>query len=318
MTRCGVLIPNFDPLRSGAPPPVVQAAKLAERLGFDGVWMGDHLACPAPVLDAPTCLAAAAASTERVSLGLSVMLLGLRQPAWAAKQLATLTVLSAGRLRLGVGVGGEFPDEFKAAGVPIGERGTRLDEALALLPALLGGQRVRHHGQTLRLDVPPLEPAVTAPPLLVGGRSDAALRRAARYADAWLPMWISPSTLARRAERLEELAQARQRPRPALALLVGVHVGSRLHQARRDVEAHLRGQYGLPLEAVERWTLLGDADAVAERLSGYGEVGVGEFLLMPLGARPLQQIERLAEVRARLTHAAGTQTSANPGLLERP
>lgn len=123
MTRYGVLLPTFDPLRIGGAPRVAAAAARAEQLGFDAVWAGDHLACPAPVLDAPSCLAAAAAVTERVSLGLSVMLVGLRQPAWVAKQLATIDALSHGRLQLGVGVGGEFPEEFEAVGARLSLRG---------------------------------------------------------------------------------------------------------------------------------------------------------------------------------------------------
>jgi alkanesulfonate monooxygenase SsuD/methylene tetrahydromethanopterin reductase-like flavin-dependent oxidoreductase (luciferase family) len=282
-----VLLPTLDPLRAGGPPRVVEAARLAERLGFDAVWAGDHLACPAPVLEATQCLAAAAAVTERVTLGVSVLLLGLRPPAWAAKQLATLDALSGGRLALGVGVGGEFPQEFAAAGVPLRQRGARLDAGLAALSDLLAG---RPHG-----DIPALEPAVSAPPpVLVGGRSDAALRRAARFGDAWLPMWISPATLARRADRLAELAAAHGRPRPGLALLAGVRVG-----AAAEADAHLRGLYGMGLERVERWTPVGDADAVGEQLAAYREVGVQELILMPLGPDPLEQFERLAEVRDR-------------------
>lgn len=305
MTACGVLLPTFDPLRRGGPPRVVEAARLAERLGFDAVWAGDHLACPAPVLDAPTCLACAAAVTERVALGLSVLLLALRPPAWAAKQLATLDALSGGRLRVGVGVGGEFPEEFAAAGVPVSERGARLDDALAVLPDLLCGRAVR----TPSLDVPPLAPAMAAPPpILVGGRSDAALRRAARFGDAWLPMWVSPETLARRAERLAELAAARGRPRPALALLIGVHVDGDRARARREAAAHLQGLYRMGLEVVERWTALGDAEAVCEHLDAHVAVGVEEIVLMPLGGDPLRQLERLADVRARLTE----------GMVQRP
>jgi alkanesulfonate monooxygenase SsuD/methylene tetrahydromethanopterin reductase-like flavin-dependent oxidoreductase (luciferase family) len=284
-----VLLPTLDPLRAGGPPRVVEAAQVAEGLGFDAVWAGDHLACPAPVLEATHCLTAAAVATERVALGLSVLLLGLRPLAWTVKGLVTLDALSGGRLRLGVGVGGEFPQEFAAAGVPLRRRGARLDAALAALPELLTG---RPYGE-----IPAFEPALAAPPpILVGGRSDAALRRAARCGDAWLPMWISPATLARRAERLAELAAAHGRPRPALALLIGVHVGDR---AAAEADAHLRGLYGMGLERVERWTALGDADAVAEHLDAYVRAGVGEIVLMPLGGDPLVQIERLAEVRAR-------------------
>jgi alkanesulfonate monooxygenase SsuD/methylene tetrahydromethanopterin reductase-like flavin-dependent oxidoreductase (luciferase family) len=282
--RWGVLLPTFDPHRRGGPPQVAQAARAAEALGFDAAWAGDHLQCPAPVLDAPTCLAAAAVVTERIGLGFSVLLLGLRQPAWAAKQLATVDALSCGRLSLGVGVGGEFPDEFALAGVPVAERGARLDAALAGLDELLTGGA--------------LEPAMAAPPrLYVGGRGEPALRRAARVGDAWLPMWVSPSTLARRAEALAQLAEAEGRARPDLALLVGVRVDDDAARARAQAEAHFRGQYGLDYDRVARWTLVGDADTVAERLDAYRGVGVTEVVAMPVGDDPLDQYERLAEVR---------------------
>ncbi len=285
--RWGVLLPTFDPHRLGGPPRVAEAARLAEGLGFDAVWAGDHLHCPAPVLDAPTCLAAAAAVTQRIGLGLSVLLLGLRQPAWAAKQLATVDALSGGRLALGVGVGGEFPDEFAAAGVPVGERGARLDAALAVLDDLLTGR-----------STPALEPAMAAPPrLYVGGRGAPALRRAARVADAWLPMWLEPDALAARAEQLEALAAAEGRARPDLALLVGVRVDGDAARARAQAERHFRGQYGLDFARVERWTMLGDAATVAERLDGFHAVGVGEIVAMPVGDDPLDQYERLAAVR---------------------
>ena len=117
-TRWGVLLPSFDPLRTGATPPVAEAARRAEALGFDGVWAGDHLACPAPVLDAPAVLATAtggdqpgqrrvqhpAARPARAGLGGQAA----GHPAGPLR----------GRLRLGVGVGGELPGEFAAAGVP--------------------------------------------------------------------------------------------------------------------------------------------------------------------------------------------------------
>jgi alkanesulfonate monooxygenase SsuD/methylene tetrahydromethanopterin reductase-like flavin-dependent oxidoreductase (luciferase family) len=296
VTRCGVLLPTFDPLRAGGMPQVTEAARLAEEAGFDAIWVGDHLACPAPVLDSVACLAAAAAVTRDIDLGFSVLLLGLRQPAWAAKQIATLQHLSHGRLQLGVGVGGEFAEEFVAAGVPVKGRGARLDAALDVLPDLLTGR-----------SVPALEPALDrVPPLLIGGRGEAALHRAARVGDAWLPMWLTPGALARRARRLRELAAARERPAPRIALLVGLRVDDDAAAAVRQAEAHLQGQYRLALESVARWTPLGDAATVAEHLAAHVEAGVEELVLMPLGAEPLQQIERLADVHARLKQGAPT------------
>jgi alkanesulfonate monooxygenase SsuD/methylene tetrahydromethanopterin reductase-like flavin-dependent oxidoreductase (luciferase family) len=262
---------------------------LAEQIGYASVWAGDHLKCPAPVLDAPTCLAVAATVTERVQIGFSVMLLGLRPPAWAAKQIATLQQLSGNRLRLGVGVGGEFPQEYEAAEVPLARRGARLDRALELLPQFLTAGT--EHS---------LEPAVPMPPVLVGGRSDRAIERAARFGDAWLPMWISPETLAQRGERLADLAERHGRPTPGISLLVLAHVDEDPVCAREEADAHLRGQYGMPLDRVERWTAFGSADQVAEFLEPYTRVGVGEILLLPLGSRPLEQVQRLADAASRL------------------
>jgi probable F420-dependent oxidoreductase len=305
-TRYGVLLPNFDALRTGRAPAIVAAARLAEELGFDAAWVGDHLACPAPGLDAPACLAAAAAVTERIALGFSVMLLGLRPPAWAAKQLATIDALSGGRLRLGVGVGGEFPDEFLAAGVSIKQRGARLDESLTVIGDLLTGRPVDHTGPTLRVMAPALEPAMAAPPpIYVGGRGEPALRRAARFGDMWLPMWLSPQRIAERSERLAEFSQAQGRPAPGTALLVGVRIEDDHGRARAEAEAHIRGQYRMGLEPIERWTVLDSIDGAVERLEAYRQAGVQEFLLMALGSDPLGQYERLAEVRSRLGLRAG-------------
>jgi alkanesulfonate monooxygenase SsuD/methylene tetrahydromethanopterin reductase-like flavin-dependent oxidoreductase (luciferase family) len=213
------------------------------------------------------------------------MLLGLRPLAWAAKQVATLQHLSGNRVRLGVGVGGEFPQEYEAAEVPLARRGARLDQALTLLPRFLA-PGTEHS----------LEPSAPMPPVLVGGRSDRAVERAAQFGDAWLPMWVSPGTLARRAERLAELSESHGRPTPSLSLLVLAHVDEDPSRAREQADAHLRGQYGLGLDPVERWTAFGPAAAVAEFLEPYTRIGVSEILLLPLGSRPLEQIERLAEV----------------------
>jgi alkanesulfonate monooxygenase SsuD/methylene tetrahydromethanopterin reductase-like flavin-dependent oxidoreductase (luciferase family) len=289
MTSWGVLLPTFDPQRNGGPYPVADAARLAEQVGYNSIWVGDHLKCPAPVLDAPTCLAVAAAVTNSADIGLSVMLLGMRQIAWAAKQIATLQQLSGNRLRLGVGVGGEFPQEYEAAEVPHNERGARLDRALELLPQFLAPGTPHS-----------LEPSAPMPPILVGGRSDRAVERAARFGDAWLPMWVSPETLAQRGERLAELASNHGRPTPSLSLLVLAHVDEDPGRARAEADAHLQGQYGLPLERVERWTACGTADQVAEFLDRYVGVGVSEILLLPLGSRPLEQVERLADAVGRI------------------
>lgn len=305
--KWGVLLPTFG--TGNGMPPLVAGARRAEELGFDGVWAGDHLLGPAPVLDSLCALAAAAAVTTRVELGIGVLQLGLRQPAWAAKQLATIDALAPGRLRLGVGVGGEFPEEFTASGAGITTRGARLDEIMSVLPGLLRGETVSHDGPLAPVDVRPgLRPAVSGlPPVAVGGRSDAALARAARYGDQWMSMWTSPETMKRRAARLAELAAGCGRPAPGITLLITTCIQDD-QAAARDYAATLIGrQYRMPFEKVEKWTAYGPAAGVAEMLAGYLDAGVTEFVFMPAGDA-LVQYERLAALRAWLRPAA-----AGPG-----
>ena len=287
MIRLGINLPTFDPLRIGGRPLFVDAARQAEAIGFDAVWVGDHLHMPAPVYDSTVALTAAAAVTERVKLGFGVMLLGLRQPAWVAKQLTTLDALAPGRLLLGVGVGGEFPQEFEAVGLSVKRRGRLLDEALAALPDWLEGR-----------STPALEPTIgTLPPLIVGGRSDAALERAARVGDGWLSTWMSPDRMRERGEALAALAAAVGRPCPTLGLALSVHVDADEELARQRAGEYTEAQYGMPFERVERYTAFGSAARVAERIGAYREAGVEEFVLTPLTGEPLEQIQRLAEVR---------------------
>ena len=293
-----MVAPTFDPFGSGEPPPVVAAAKRLEALEFDVVWVGDHLVCPAPVLDSLCSLAAVAAVTTRVQVGLSVLQLGLRHLVWTAKQLATIDALAPGRLRLGVGVGGEFEEEFMAAGVARETRGSRLDEMLLLLPALLRGQPVEHDGPHVKVHSPALLPApATVPPLSVGGRSDAALARAARFADQWIGMWHGPDTVRARRDRLAQLAAGHGRPAPSVAMVVLANVNDDIELARQEVAAALDGQYRLPFRAVERWTAYGPAEQVAKMLAEYCDAGVSELLLLPEAPDPLSQYERLAAVR---------------------
>src|ERR671937_3073591 len=116
-----------------------EQARYAERLGLDGIFVGDHLKPAGPYPESLVVLAAAAGVTERIHLGLGVLILALRDPAWAAKQLASLQHVSGGRVLLGVGTGGAMhgTEAWEAVGVPWAERSRRTDETLALLPGLI-------------------------------------------------------------------------------------------------------------------------------------------------------------------------------------
>src|SRR5690606_512246 len=134
---------TFGVLPGGSSPSeFLTAAQTAEALGYESVWVGDHVLWPAFWPEPLTMLAAASAVTDRVALGTGVLLAALRRPAPLAKQTATLQWLAEGRFRLGVGVGGEYPPEFAASGVPVERRGAYLDQTLEALQQLWSGAPV--------------------------------------------------------------------------------------------------------------------------------------------------------------------------------
>ncbi len=118
-----------------------------DRLKFDSIWVGDHIAFTTPILDPLLQLAQVAACSDRLTVGTAVYLLPLRHPTPVAKQTATLDHLSGGRFIFGVGVGGEFKAEYAACGVPRNERGARLGEAIAVLRKLWRGEPASHDGR---------------------------------------------------------------------------------------------------------------------------------------------------------------------------
>src|SRR5579872_4937983 len=126
---------------------LVALVQLVDNSGYDSLWVGDHISFAVPILDPLLQLAQAAVVSRRLTLGTSVYLLPLRHPAPVAKQVATLDLLTEGRLVFGVGVGGEFPREYDVCGVPLSERGARLSEGIGLLRRFWSGEPVTHSGR---------------------------------------------------------------------------------------------------------------------------------------------------------------------------
>src|SRR3990167_4485502 len=165
-------------------------ARRVDALGFDSLWTGDHVSFHTPLYESLTLLASYAGITSRVKLGACVYLLALRQPAVAAKVTSTLDALSGGRLIFGVGVGGENPKEFELTGAPHKERGARVTEGIDVVrtlwrdtPASFDGRFTKFSG--VSIDPKPVQRP--GPPIWIGGRSDAALDRAGRQGDGWVP-----------------------------------------------------------------------------------------------------------------------------------
>lgn len=306
------MLPSFDPYRTGSFP-VPRAAALAEQAGFDAVWVGDHLAYHPPTMDALCALASAAAVTERVTLGTAVLLLALRHPAWTAKQLASLDALAPGRVVLGVGVGGEGEAEFRAAGVPLAGRGRRLDESLEVLYALLRGDAVDHRGPSISLTSPRLEPVPSLPPpLVVGGRSVPALDRAARVADGWMAVWVTPDRLSSMRAELARKAENLGRPCPRVLLLVFCCLTDDPDRGWNEAAELLQGQYRLPIEKLARWIHVGSAEKLASDLSDYRNAGADGFVILPVARDGLAQIEALGPLRPAGRYDGATDRPSAP------
>ena len=180
------------------PDGVAEFARRVEELGFDVLGCGEHVSFYVPTANTYISLSVAAGATERLRLMSTIVLLPLYPAALAAKLGAALDVASNGRYMFGVGIGGEIPREFEACGVPVNERGPRTDEALEVIRRLWTEERVDFAGRFNTLNEVSIAPAPLqkpTPPIWVAGRRDGAMRRAARYADGWLPYMYTPEML---------------------------------------------------------------------------------------------------------------------------
>jgi probable F420-dependent oxidoreductase len=279
-------------------------AELAEELGYDSLWAGEHLSFHNPILDVGVALAAFAAVTERILLGSAVVLLPLRHPSLVAKQAASLDYLSRGRLLLGIGVGGEGPGDYEAAGVPIRERGARADEGIRALRALFAGGPASFAGRFYHFEGVSVEPRPVrpgGPPILVAGRSDAARRRAGRLGDGWLPYMLSARRFAAGVEEVRAHARTAGRDPDALGhvLVAFARVEEDGERARALALAHLSERYAMRFERhhVEQLCVVGSPAECAERVRAYAAAGVEHLALNPAadGDDFLDQVRRLRD-----------------------
>jgi alkanesulfonate monooxygenase SsuD/methylene tetrahydromethanopterin reductase-like flavin-dependent oxidoreductase (luciferase family) len=274
-------VQGSSPLVDGPPDPAHyrHVAEAAEAAGFDSLWASDHLAFHHPLLDVTVALATFAAVTERIALGAGVLLLPLRHPALVAREFGSLDYVSGGRVILGIGVGGEVPADFEAVDVPIRERGKRTDASMRLLRGLFAREA-------------PAPVQEGGPPLWVGGRSDAAIRRAATLGDGWFPLWVSPERYA--------AGLAQLRPDTTAALVLPALVGGTVEEARRYLSRRYASEF--TTHAIERYCVVGPPEQCAERIAEYVAAGARHIVFHP-AVEPASlpaQFELLAEV----THAA--------------
>jgi probable F420-dependent oxidoreductase len=266
---------------------VAAEARWAEEAGFDRVSVGEHLFFHGPTANAFVTLAAAAGATERIRLLSALTIVPIYPLAVLAKLVAGLDQVSGGRFDLGVGVGGEYPPEFVAAGVDVRQRGARTDEALTVLPELLSGEPVTHAGRFAEIPGLALQPPAVqrpGPPVWVGGRKAAAMRRAGRFADVWLPYMYTPEQVASSLAEVDTHAVAAGRPAGSVrgAVFCWGAVDASAERARAaavDVVSTVYQQDFAPL--ADRYLLHGDPDRVLARLREYRDAGAEDVVFSP-------------------------------------
>jgi len=268
---------------------VAAEARAAEAAGYDGVATGEHLFFHGPVSNAFVSLAAAAGATSRIRLLSSLTVLPLYPGVLAAKLATTLDRVSGGRFDLGIGVGGEYPPEFIAAGVEVADRGARADESLRLLKALWSGEIVDFDGRFTRVPGLTLEPAPVqpgGPPIWLGGRRPAAIRRAGRHADVWMPYMYTPEQLATSLTEVRAAAEDAGRNPACIRGAIFCWGGTSEHtsESRREVVDGVSAVYQQDFSRLaDRYLLYGDPDRVAARAREYADAGADTLVFSPVG-----------------------------------
>jgi probable F420-dependent oxidoreductase len=276
--RVGVGWNPFDRSTVGGPL-FWRTVELLEELGYDSLWLSDTAtqagAAPLPML------AAAAARTRRLKLGTSVLVVPARNPMLLAKELATIDLISQGRIFPAFGIGQALPAELAALGIAREERGARLEECVTIVRELWRGEPVSYHGRFTSLDNVTLSPRPTRPrlDLWLGGSTPAAVRRVARLADGWLGSAVCPDTFAGLVDVIRAEAAEAGRTVPE------DHFGTVLFVAASEAEAASlrasRREAGRKLPAVGVGT-----DGTRSLLHQFREAGATKFVIYPLSPDP--------------------------------
>lgn len=272
------------------PGSALEITKIADEVGFESVWGGEHVIFPAkiessypytadgkvpatkdtPIPDPLIWLAYVAAAAPTMRLGTCILILPQRNPLVLAKELATLDHLSGGRVELGIGVGW-LKEEFDALGVPWERRGRRNDEYVEALRTIWSGQEVEYHGEFVDFD--PLtctpQPAQGADiPILVGGDTDVAIRRAARLADGYFPGEGDPERLAELIAAVADACKARDRDPSE----VEINAMFSAHMQNPAAGVEIMRELGVGRVMVPAFFFAGDGGL--DRLRAFGEAAV--------------------------------------------
>jgi probable F420-dependent oxidoreductase len=260
-----------------------------ERRGFDSIWTGEHIVFHRPILDGVSVIAGLAAITERVEIGPAAIMVPLRHPTLLAKELASIDIMSNGRLIVTAGVGGDYPKEFEACGVPHAQRGRRTTEMIEVMRKYWTEERFSYHGKTIDLDNVWMEPKPVSPEgprIWMAGRSKAAFERAARLGDGYMPYMFTPEQCADSMAKIREASERIEQPLRdgfVLSAFIYMSINDDRDYARRLAIEDLGWRYNQPFDRlVDKYCVFGTPEQVREQLHAYVEAGVTHFVLAPV------------------------------------
>ena len=236
----------------------------------------------------------------------NVYLLPLRHPVPVARQLSTIASFAPGRLVLGVGIGGEDRHEVVSCGIDPSTRGRRMDECMRVIRDVQSGAPVTFRGEFFELHDVVIDPPPRPPiPMIVGGRSAAAVRRAGRLGDGWLGIWVSPERFAAATAEADHEADRAGRAevewRHGMTVWCGFDTGS--NDGRSAVGSVMEQIYRQPFERFARYVPTGSPAAVADALGPYADAGCRTFNLLAHAADPAAVAPAAAEVKRLLLGA---------------
>ena len=303
-------------LASGTTPDEVAELEAA---GADSLWASGHVTGPLPTPEAMTSLARLAALSRRATVGTAILALPLYPPVLVAKQIAEIDRWTGGRVVFGIGVGGEYPEEFRACGVPLAGRGARTDEAIGMLRALWSGRQISaasRHEARHDVHIDPLAVQAGGPPIVVAGRQAAAMRRAALLGDGWMPYLYSAAKYRRSVSDIRDRAAAAGRDLTGFRWMssVFVTVDDNRSRARDNAARALNGALRAPgnpdfAAVLDRVAVAGNVEDVVSRLAAFVAAGAEHLILMPVGdANPHRhRLRLLSEVAPALRARGGAE-----------